>query len=123
VGDQGTQENNCTEEEVTGGWRKLHNDELHNLHALPNISGIIKSKRIRWVGNVTRMGDTRYTYNILVGKYEWSRPLGRPRRRWEASIIIYLTETGCEIVGWIHLSQDRGQWQALVNKVTKLRVP
>jgi hypothetical protein len=56
--------------EVTGDWRKLHNEELHNLYSTPNILRMIKSRRMRWVGNVARMGETRNSYRILVGKPE-----------------------------------------------------
>jgi hypothetical protein len=65
--------------EVAGGWRKLHNEELHNLYASQNIVSIIKLRRMRWAGHVTRMGEMR---KILVEKPEGKRPLGRPRRRW-----------------------------------------
>jgi hypothetical protein len=69
-------------DEVTRGWRKLHNEELHNLYSSPSIIRIIKSK-MRWAGHIARMGDTRNAYRILVGKREGKRPLGRPRRRWD----------------------------------------
>jgi hypothetical protein len=59
---------------------------------------------------------------IVVGKPEGKRPLGRPRRSWEDNITMDLRETGWEIVDWIHLAQDRDQWQAVVNTVMKLRV-
>jgi hypothetical protein len=68
-------------DEVTRGWRNLHNDELHNLYSSPSIIRIIKSRRMRWAGHVTRMGEKRNEYRILVGKPEGRRPLGRPRRR------------------------------------------
>jgi hypothetical protein len=67
-------------DEVTGGWRKLHNEELHGLHSSPTIFRVIKARRIRWVGHVARMGEVRGAYNILVGRPEGRRPLGRPRR-------------------------------------------
>jgi hypothetical protein len=53
---------------VTGGRRKLHNEELHNLYSSPNIIRIIKSRRMRWVGHVARMGEKRNMYRLLVGK-------------------------------------------------------
>jgi hypothetical protein len=53
-------------DEVTGDWRKLHNEELHNLYSSPNIIRMIKSKRMRWAGHVTRMGEKRNSYRILV---------------------------------------------------------
>jgi hypothetical protein len=62
-------------DDVTGGWRKLHNEELHNLYSSPNIIRMIKSKRMRWAGHVARMGETRNVYRILVGKPEGERLL------------------------------------------------
>jgi hypothetical protein len=64
---------------VTGGWRKLHNEEIHNLYSSPSIIRIIKSRRMRWAGHVARMGEKRNVYRLLVGKPEGKRPLGRPR--------------------------------------------
>ena len=68
-------------EEVTGEWRKLHNEELKGLYSSPNIVRVIKSRRMRWVGHVARMGEGRGVYRVLVGKPEGKRPLGRPRHR------------------------------------------
>jgi hypothetical protein len=67
--------------EEDGSWRKLHNDELHNLHPSPNIVRVIKSRSMRWAGHVARMGERRGVYRVLVGRPEGKRPLGRPRRR------------------------------------------
>jgi hypothetical protein len=66
--------------EVTGEWKKLHNEELHILYSSPIIIRQIKSRRIRWTGH---MGEERNVYRVLMGKPEGKRPLGRPRRRWE----------------------------------------
>jgi hypothetical protein len=57
-------------DEVKGGWRKLHNEELHNLYSSPSIIRTVKSRRIRWVGNVARMGEKRNAHRILVGMPE-----------------------------------------------------
>jgi hypothetical protein len=69
-------------DEVAGEWRKLHNEELHNLYSSPNIIRMTKSRRMRWARRVARMGENRNAYRILEGKPEGKRPLGRPRRRW-----------------------------------------
>jgi hypothetical protein len=68
-------------DEVMGEWRKLHNEELRDLYSSPSIIRIIKSRRIRWVGHVARMGEKINVYRLLVGKPEGRKPLGRPRRR------------------------------------------
>jgi hypothetical protein len=60
---------------MAGGWRRMHNGELHNLYASPNIISVIKSRRITWERHVARMGETRNSYNILVGKPEGKTPL------------------------------------------------
>jgi hypothetical protein len=83
-----------TRGEVTGEWRKLHSGELHNLYSSPDIIRQIKSRRIRWAGNVARMGEGRNVYRVLVGEPEGKRPLGRPRRRWEDGIKMDLREIG-----------------------------
>jgi hypothetical protein len=63
--------------EVTGEWRKLHNEELRDLYSSPSIIRIIKPRRIRWADHVARMGEKRNAYRLLVGKPEGKRPLGR----------------------------------------------
>ena len=71
-------------DEVTGEWRKLHNEEFNYLYSSPNIVRVIKSRIMRWGGeHVTRLGDWRSVHRVLVGKPGGKRPLGRPRRRWE----------------------------------------
>jgi hypothetical protein len=86
---------------VTGEWRKLHNEELHNLYSSPDIIREVKSRRMRWAGHVARMGEERKVYKVLVGKPEGKRPLGRPRRRWEDGIRMDLREIGLGV--WIGL--------------------
>jgi hypothetical protein len=110
-------------DEVTGEWRKLQNQELHDLYPSPSIIRIIKSRRMRWEGHVARMGEKRNAYRLLVGKPEGKRPLGRPRRRWVDNIRMDLGEVGGSDVYWIGLAQDRKRWRALVNSVLNLRVP
>jgi hypothetical protein len=68
------------------------------------------------------MGEDRNVYRVLMGKPEGKRPLGRPRRRWEDGIRMYLREIGWGSVDWIQLAQDRDRWRALVNMVMNLRV-
>jgi hypothetical protein len=74
----------------TGGWRELHNEELHNVYSSPSKIRVVKSRRMRWTGHVARMGEKRNAYRILVGKPEGRRQLGRPRRRWVDNIKIDL---------------------------------
>jgi hypothetical protein len=105
-------------DEVTGGWRKLH-----SLYSSPSIVRVIKGRRMRWAGHVARMGDVRGAYNILVGRSEGRRQLGRPRRRWEDNKKMDLREIGFGDVDWIHWAQDRNRWRALVNTIMNLRVP
>jgi hypothetical protein len=81
-------------DKVTGEWRKLHNEELHDLHSSPTIVWVIKSRRMRWLGHVTRIGEGRGVYRVLVGKPEGKRPLGRPRCRWDDNIKMDLQEVG-----------------------------
>ena len=81
-------------DEVTGEWRRLHNEELNDLYCSPNIVRVIKSRRMRWAGHVARMGEERGVYRVLVGKPEGKRPLGRLWRRWEANIKMDLKEGG-----------------------------
>jgi hypothetical protein len=105
-------------DEVTGEWRKLHNEELHNLYSYPYIIRQVKSRRMRWA----RMGEERKVYKVLVGNPEGKRPLGRPRRRWEYGIRMDLKEIGLGGVDWIRLSQDRDRWRAVVSAVMNLQV-
>jgi hypothetical protein len=72
--------------EEDGSWRKLQNDEIHNLYSSPNIVKMIKSRRMSWAGHVARMSEGRGVYRILVGRPEVKGPLGRSRRRWEDNI-------------------------------------
>ena len=108
-------------DEVTGEWRKLHNEELNDLYCSLSIVRMIKSRRMRWAGHVARMEDRRDVYRVLMRKPEVKRPLGRPRRRWEDNI--NLQEVGCGAMDWIELAQDRHIWRALVNAIMNFRVP
>jgi hypothetical protein len=81
-------------DEVTGEWRKLYNEKLHNLYSAPDIIRQVKSRRMRWAGHVARMGKERKVYKVLVEKPEGKSPLARPRRRWEDWIRMDLREIG-----------------------------
>jgi hypothetical protein len=89
-------------DEATGEWRRLHNEELNDLHSSPHIIRVIKSRRMRWAGHVARMGEKRGAYRILVR---------RPRRRWEDNIKMDLREVGWVGINWIELAQDRDRWR------------
>jgi hypothetical protein len=85
VFENGAEEDIWTKE-VTGEWRKLRNEELHDLYSSSSIIKMIKSMRMSWAGHVARMDEKRNGYRLLVGKPEGRRPLGRPRRRWVDNI-------------------------------------
>ena len=108
---------NCNRDEITGEWRKLHNEELNDLYSSPNIARVIKPRRMRWAGHVARMGERKRIYRVLVGKPEGKRPLGRPRGRWEDNIKTDLQEVGGGGMDWIELAQDRDRLWALVTAV------
>jgi hypothetical protein len=95
--------------EVTGEWRKPHNNELHDVYSSPNIIRIIKSRRMRWAGHVARNGEKRNAYRLLVGKPEGKGPLGRPRHRWVDNIRMDLGEVEWGDVDWIGLAKDRNR--------------
>jgi hypothetical protein len=84
---------------------------------------VIKSRRIRWVGQVTYMGERRGVYRVLVVKPEGRRQLGRPSHIWEDNIKMDCQEVGCGGMDWIDLAQDRNRWQALVNVLMNYWVP
>jgi hypothetical protein len=109
-------------DEVTGGWRKLHNEALHNLCPTPSIIRTIKSRRMRWAGHRARTKERINAFRTMVGKPEGKRALGRPRRRRVENVKMDLKEIGWEGMDWIDLAQDRDQWRALVNTVMNLRV-
>jgi len=98
-------------EEVTGEWRKLHNEELCNLYSLPNIVRVVKSRRMRWAGHVTRMGEGRGVHRVMVGKPEGKRPFGRPDvdgrliLRWIFRKWVGVVETGWS---WLRIGTGGG---------------
>ena len=92
-------------DEVTGEWRRLHNEELNDLYSSPNIVRVIKSRRLSWAGHMTLMGEEMGVYRVLVGKPEGKKPLGRPRRRWVDNIRMDIQEVGCGYMDWIGLAR------------------
>jgi len=110
-------------DEVTGEWRRLHNEDLNDLYSSPNIMRVIKSRRMRRAEHVALMGEERGVYRVVLGKPEGRRPLGRPRHRWVDNIRMDLQEVGCGYMDWIGLAQDRDSWRTLVSAVMNLRVP
>ena len=88
-------------DEVTGEWRRLHNEELNDLYSSPNIVRVIKSRRIRWAGHVARMGEERGVYRVLVGKPEGKSHWGD------------LGVDGWIILGWTSRRWDVGIWTGL----------
>jgi hypothetical protein len=111
-------------DEVAGEWRKLNNEELHELYSSPSIIRIMKWRRMRWaVHEARKWEEKKNVYMLLVGKPEGRRPLGKPRRRWLDNIRMDLVDVGwCDVV-WIGLAQDGDRWRALVNSVLNLRIP
>jgi hypothetical protein len=94
---------------VIVGWRKLHNEELHNLYSSPSIIRMIKSRRMRWPGYLALV-EKRDAYRILVEKPEGKRSLGRPRRRWEDNTKMDLREIGWVWAGliWLRIETSGG---------------
>jgi hypothetical protein len=97
-------------DEVMESWRKLHNEELRNMYSSLGIIRMIKSRRIRWAGNVVRMGEKRNACRILVGKPEGKRPLRRPRRRWVDNIKMELRYDDMVWIGliWLRIGTSGG---------------
>jgi hypothetical protein len=100
-------------DEVTGKWRKLHNEELNDLYCSPNIVRVVKSGRLRWAGHVARVREKRGVYRVLVGKPERKRQLGGPRRRWEDNIKMDLQEGSVEVCtgsSWLRIGTGDGTY-------------
>jgi hypothetical protein len=93
------------------------------LYRSPIIVRVIKSRKLRWAGNVARMEEGRSDFKILTGKPTGKRPLGKPRRRWEDNIGMDLKEIGINTRNWVDSGQDMDYWRGLVNVALNLRVP
>jgi hypothetical protein len=109
-------------DEVTGEWKKLHNKELYALYSSPNIIRLIKSRRLRWAGHVTCMGERRGVYRVQWGNLREGDHLEDPGIEWR-TILKWSFEGLDGGMDWINLAQDRDRWQALVNEVINLQVP
>ena len=92
------------------------------MYRSPNIVRVIKSRRLRWAGDVARMEEHRSAFKILTGTSAGKRPLGRPRRRWEDNIRMDIKEIGIYTMNWVDLAKDRDYWRALANAALDLRV-
>ena len=110
-------------DEVTGEWRRVHNEELNELYSSPNIVRVIKLRKMRWGVHVARVGEERGVYRVLMGQPEGRRRLGRLRRRWVDNIRMDLQDVVCGYMDWIGLAQDRDSLRTLVSAVMNLRVP
>jgi len=108
-------------DEVTGEWRKLHNEELNELYSSPNIIRVIKLRIMRWAGNVAGMGKRRSAYAFVVRKSEGKRPLGRHRNGWEDNIKMDLQEVGWDL-DWIGLAQNKDSRRAVANAVMAVMI-
>jgi hypothetical protein len=96
---------------LTREWRKLQNEELHILCSSPNVIRHIKSRIMRWMGHVARMGEERKVYRVFIGKPEEKRPLERPRRRWENGIRMDVRDIGRGVKSgnrWLRIGANGG---------------
>jgi len=94
-------------DEVTGEWRRLHNEEPNDLYSSPNIVRVIKSRKMRWVGHVARIGEEWGCIGSWWGNRREEDQWGDLRRRWVDNIRMDLHEVGCGYMDWIGLAQDR----------------
>ena len=110
-------EANIRAQEVENGeWRKVHNEELHSLHRLPNIVRVIKSRRLKWADHVARMEEGRCAFKIFRGT---------PAEKifWKDDIRMYLKEIDINTNNWVDSAQDTDYWRVLVNAVLNHWVP
>ena len=91
--------------DANGEWRRLHNEKIHSLYRSPNIFRVIKSRRLRWTGHVTRMEKGGSSLKTLIGKHTAKIRLGRPRCRREDNIRIDLKEIGFNTRNWVDSAQ------------------
>jgi len=110
-------------DEVTGKWRKLHNEELNDLYTSPSIVRVIKSRRMRWAGHLACMGERRGIYRVLVGNLRERDNLRDPSLDGRLILRWIFRKWNVEYMDQIELAQDRDRWRALVNAVMILGVP
>ena len=106
-------------DDVTEEWRQLHDEEIYDLYCSPNVSWVIKSRRMNWVGQVAHRVEKRGVNRVLVGRPEGKRPIGRLICRWDLNESL---RSGIGGMNWIDQAQDKGSWRALVNAVMNLWV-
>jgi hypothetical protein len=90
------------------------------MRSFANVIRVVISRRVRWRGHVAVEGEMRNAYKILVGEVDGKRPSRKPRSRREANIKMDLKEIWWDVVGWIRLAQDNGQWWVLVKTVKNI---
>jgi hypothetical protein len=108
---------------VTGDWRRVHNEELHDLYTSSTVIQAVKLRGMRWVGHVSCMGKKRDAYSVLEEQPEEKTPLGRPRHTWEDNIKMDFKETVWEGMDWIDVTHDIHKWQDVVDVVMNIWVP
>jgi hypothetical protein len=94
-------------DEVTGSWRKIHKEVLHNMHPSPNIIRMIKPRTIRWAGYIGSVRVKRNAYSVLVRKPNGKSPVEQHRHHLEDNIKIDLRLIDWDVMVWIHLAQDK----------------
>ena len=105
----------------TGEWRKLHTEELNDLHSSLHCLGNEIENEVG--GACSMYGGQQRCIQGFGGKPKGKRPIGRSRHRWENNIKKVLQEVECEGKDWIDVAHNRDRWRALVNAVMNLRVP
>ena len=109
-------------DEVTGEWRKIHNEVLNDLYSSPNTIRVIKSRRMRWAAHVTRMGSGEACTGVWWGNLRERDHLGDPDVDGRIILSWFFRKLDVGSLDWIYLAQDRDRWWALVTEVMKLRV-
>ena len=101
-------------DDETMEWRRRHNEELMQVSQLPSISNVVRSHRLRWAGHVARMEEGSLAKDLMLGRPEGRRPLGRPRKRWLDNIKDDMRQLGVDPEEWMEASANRPGWRKLV---------